>query len=45
MVRGFSRMTVERVEASTRDHSEELYSRKFALDPRESASWLSRVVS
>jgi len=44
MVRGFSRIAAVRLEANSRDPKEEVYSRKSAFDPRESASRLSRVV-
>jgi len=44
MVRGFSRMTVVRVDATTRDPKAEGYPRTFAFDPRESASMLSLAV-
>jgi len=36
-------MAAERVDANTRDPNEEGYPRKFAFDPRKSASRLSRA--
>jgi len=43
MVRGFSRIAIWSVEANTRGPNEEVYPRKFAFDPRKSASRLSRA--
>ena len=40
MVRGCSRMTAVRVDATIREPKEEVYSRKSAFDPRKSASWV-----
>jgi len=44
MVREFSRIAVARLAADTGDPREVVYPRKFAFDPRKSASWLSRLV-